>query len=190
MNDKKRVPMILLVALMCLPWGCVSSSVFVNHDMDFGSLNNVAVMPFQNLSGDDAAAERVRDAFMGDLLATEAMYVIPAGEVGRGIGRIGMRTPMTPTSEEIKKFGDVMQVEAVITGVLREYGQVRAGSTVANVISLSLQMIEVQSGNVVWSASSTKGGISVSDRLFGGGGQPMNRITEEVVNELLDKLFQ
>lgn len=189
MNDKRKLLSALLAALMCFTWGCASTG-FKNQDMDFGALQNVAVMPFQNLTGEEASAERVRDAFMGGLLATGAMYVIPAGEVNRGVGRSGMRMATAPTSEEIKKFGEVMQVEAVITGVLREYGQVRSGSSMSNIISLSLQLIEVETGKVVWSASSTKGGISVSDRLFGGGGQPMNRITEDVVNDLLDKLFK
>ena len=189
MNDKRKVLTAMLAALLCLSWGCASTA-FKNPDMDFGALQNIAVMPFENLTSDEAAAERVRDAFMGGLLATGSMYVIPAGEVKRGIERSGMRTPSSPTSEEIKKFGEIMQVEAVMTGVLREYGQVRSGSSAGNVISLSMQLLEVQTGKVVWSASSTKGGISVSDRLFGGGGQAMNATTEDVVDELLDKLFK
>jgi hypothetical protein len=35
-----------------------------------------------------------------------------------------------------------------------------------------------------------KGGISLWDRLFGGGGQPMNKITEKAVNDLINKLFK
>jgi len=73
---------------------------------------------------------------------------------------------------------------------VREYGEVRSGTTSANIISLSLQMIETQTGKVVWTASSTKGGISIWDRLFGGGGQPMNVITEKAVNDLINKLFK
>jgi len=41
----------------------------------------------------------------------------------------------------------------------------------------------------VWSASSTKGGISFWDRLIGGGGQPLNRVTEEAIDALFDKLL-
>jgi hypothetical protein len=58
------------------------------------------------------------------------------------------------------------------------------------VISVSLRLIERTSGQVVWSASSTKGGISIWDRLLGGGGKPMNTVTEKAINDLLDKLFQ
>ncbi len=51
-------------------------------------------------------------------------------------------------------------------------------------------MIETQTGRVVWSGSSTRGGISFKDRLLGGGGAPMNEITEQAVDEILDKMFK
>jgi hypothetical protein len=158
--------------------------------MDFSAVRSVAVLPFMNLSSDDQAGERVRDAFMGMLLATEAIYVLPPGEVARGVNLVGMRMPATPTIEEITKFQALLEVDAVITGVLREYGPVRSGSAEANLLSLSLQMSETQTGTTVWSASSTKGGISMSDRMLGSGGQPMNDVTIEAINDLLDQLFE
>lgn len=163
---------------------------YTNQTMDFSAIQSVAVLPFQNLTSDDQAAERVRDSFMGMLLATEAFYVLPPGEVNRGITRAGMRTPQTPTAEEVKSISTILEVNAVITGVLREYGTVRSGSTEANLVSLSLQMLETETGTVIWSASATKGGITMGDRLLGGGGQPMNKVTEQVINDLLNKLFE
>jgi hypothetical protein len=167
-----------------------SEGVYFNQNMDFGSLQTVAVLPFQNLTDADTAAERVRDAFMGLLLATEAVYVLPPGEVARAINRVGLQVPSTPSIEEIQKLANILQVEAFITGTLREYGTVRSGASQANVVSLSLQMLETEAGTIIWSAASTKGGITAMDRLFGAGGEPMNKVTEQVINELLDKLFQ
>lgn len=124
------------------------------------------------------------------LLATGAIYVVPAGEVVRGISRVGIANPAAPSPEDITKLAGIIKVDAVVTGVVREYGEVRSGSSGANIISLSLQMIETQTGRIVWTASATKGGIGMSERLLGGGGEPMNKITEQAVNELIDKLFQ
>ena len=45
-------------------------------------------------------------------------------------------------------------------------------------------------GKIVWEASSTKGGIDVWDRLFGGGGRPMNDVTRDAVNDVIEKLFK
>jgi hypothetical protein len=158
--------------------------------MDFGSLQTVAVLPLENLSSEEFAAARVRDAFSTMLLATGAVYVLPPGEVARGLATIGRLPREGPSSEQVTKLAAALEVDAVITGVVSEYGPVRAGSASANVVSVRVQMIEKSSGVVVWSASSTRGGISVVDRLFGGGGAPMNTVTEKAVNDLLDKLFQ
>ena len=77
----------------------------------------------------------------------------------------------------------------MITGAVTEYGEVRSGAITANVISMNMQMIEKESHKVIWSASTTKGGISIWDRLFGGGGEPMEDVTQAAVDDIIKKLF-
>jgi hypothetical protein len=78
----------------------------------------------------------------------------------------------------------------VITGTVLEYGQVRSASASSNVCSLSLKMLEGQTGRVVWSASTTRGGVNAGDRLVGSGGQPMNVVVTKAVEDLVDRLFK
>lgn len=190
MRRSNAIRAILPVLIMIFSTGCATTSVYRDTNMDFGAVKTVAVLPFQNLSRDNLAGERVRDVFSTMLQATGAVYVIPQGEVARGLSRASIMNVSQPSPEEIVKLGGIVKADAVITGVVREYGEVRSANSTANVISLSLQMIETQTGRVVWSASSTKGGISFLDRMFGGGGKPMNIVTEEASNDLLDRLFK
>ena len=161
------------------------------HDpnVDFALLRTVAVMPFSNLTQDKLAGERVRSTFMNSLLSTGVLYVIPPGEVARGISRAGINNPLTPSGEDINKFAAIVGADSIITGVVTEYGEVRSGAVSANVISLSMQMIEKDSRKVIWSAATTKGGISIWDRLFGSGGQPMEDVTQAAVDDIINKLF-
>lgn len=163
--------------------------VYRDQNMDFGAVQTVAMMPLANMSKDQLAADRVRDVLIPLFLSTGAFYVLPPGEVARGIARANIASPSSPSTEEVIRLGELLKVDAIITGAIREYGEIRSGSTEANVISLGLQMIETQTGKIVWSASSTKGGIKMKDRLLGGGGAPMNAITEEAGNDLIEKLF-
>jgi hypothetical protein len=184
----KRIFLCLTVIFLA---ACATTTeVYRDPNMDFGAIQSIAVMPFVSLARDNVAAERVRDVLINDLLATGAVYVVPVGEVARGVARGEIANPVTPSPVEVVKLAGIIKVQAVITGVLKEYGEVRSGTTSANIISVSLQMMEVQTGKVVWSASTTKGGISILDRLFGGGGQPMNKITQKAVNDLINKLFK
>ncbi len=169
--------------------GTGTDEKYRDANMDFGAIQNIAVLPLANLTRDQQAGERVRDVFVTALLATGGVYVIPTGEVAKGISLTGMTNPTAPSKEEILKFAALVKADAVITGVLREYGEVRSGSSTANVISLSTQMIETQTGRVVWSASVTKGGVTFKDRLLGGGGDPLNYVTEKAVDDLINKLF-
>lgn len=180
------VPLAILVG--CAP--PVTSTTFRDPNMDFGALQTVAVTPFENLSRDNRAADRVRDVFINRLLSTGVLYVVPVGEVARAVARAELPLPATPSPEEIVKLGGILKAQAVVTGVVREYGEVRSGPSSANVIALSVQMLETQTGRIVWTAASTKGGISVLDRMLGGGGQPMNDVTRDAVNDLIQKLFR
>ncbi|SNB47142.1 GNA1162 family protein [Geobacter sp. DSM 9736] len=180
-----------LILVLAVTAGCAASpDTYRDPNMDFGSVQTVAVMPFVNLSKDQLANERVRDVFTTLLLGTGALYVVPQGEVARGITASSIAYAATPTPEEVVKFAKMTKVDAVITGVIREYGEVRSGTASSDVISVSMQMIEAQTGRVVWTASCTKGGIGFSDRLLGGGGRPLNDLTEKCLNEIITKLFE
>lgn len=192
LNDTAYLKTSFLSLFVVLLAGCAAppaQDTYHDADMDFAALRTVAVMPFENLTRDKLAAERVRDTVFNNLLSTTELYVIPSGEVARVISRAAVITPAAPSAEEILKLGVILKADALITGVVREYGEVRSGTTSANVIALSVRMIDVQTQTVVWSASSTKGGINIWDRLFGGGGRPMNDVTEAAVDDIINKLF-
>lgn len=180
----------ILFVLVSLVACAGHTDVYHDQTMDFGAVQTVAVMPFANLSKESTATERVRDVFINKLLCTGALYVLPVGEIARGVVKAEIQAPATPSPEEIVKLGGILKAQAVITGTVKEYGDVRSGTASAGALSMSLQMMETQTGRVVWSASSTKGGITTTDRLFGGGGQPMENVTEKVVDDLIKKLFK
>lgn len=178
-----------IAALLLFPLSA-SAAVYHNTSMDFGSIKTVAVMPLVNLTREQQAADRVRDVFVTTLMSRSDIYVVPSGEVARGIISAGIANPSAPTPEEVVRICKTIKVDAVFTGVVREYGEVRSGTAMANVISASMQLMEGQTGKIVWSADTTQGGIGVMDRLFGGGGQPLNVVTEEAVDDLLNELFK
>jgi hypothetical protein len=179
------------IALVAALAACKTPSPrYIDPNMDFGAVRTVAVFPLQNLSRESLAAERVRDVFSSMLLATSSVYVVPPGEVQRAMSQAGVSNPTTPSTEDVVKLGKSLQADAVVTGVVKEYGEVRSGSASGNVVSISVQMMETATGKVIWSASATKGGVTMADRLLGSSGTPMNQVTEAVVDELLGKLFK
>jgi len=190
-KTKTELTVMGIFMLSVLLTACASTGkdTFRDPNMDFGSIKTVAILPLSNLTRETLAGDRVRDVLANNLFATGGIYVVPPGEVMRGLLRAGTANPSSPSIEEVKRLGGILSVDALITGVVKEYGEVRSGSVTSNVISMSLQMIETQTGKVVWSASITKGGVTAWDRLLGGGGTPMDNVTEKAVNDLIEKLF-
>jgi hypothetical protein len=184
----------LLVALAAIALGGCSAhgkgQRFQDRNMDFGAVRTIVVMPFGNLSRDNLAADRVRDVFGSMLLATGAVYVVPSGEVSRYIAKAGVVQPTTPSVEDVVKLGTMLKADAILTGVVKEYGEVRSGNTSGNIVSMSVQLQETATGKVVFAGACTRGGISFKDRLIGGGGEPLNDVTESAVDDLLGKMFK
>jgi polysaccharide biosynthesis protein PelC len=183
-----------LAVLVGLAVACAAKKsaevTFHEATMDFSMIRTVAVMPFANMSTVQTADERVRDVFMTMLQATGQMYVLPIGEVQRGLSRVEIQNPVEPSPQDVVALSKVLECDAVITGAVLEYGEARSGSASANYITMGVQMMEAKTGRLVWSAQSTEGGITAADRMFGGGGEPMNVVTAEAVNDLLDKLYK
>lgn len=179
-----------LAAALCAACGPSNHDVFRDETMDFAAIRTIAVMPMANQSREPMASDRVRDVLITMLLSSGGVYVLPAGEVARGVSRTGIADPANPSAEDVVKLGAVVKADAVMTGSVREYGEVRSGSVASQAISLSMRLTEAQTGRVVWSASATRGGVTFADRLLGGGGTPMNEITEDAVNEIIEKLFK
>jgi hypothetical protein len=196
MATMRRTDVVTACIALTLPFaaaGCAArrAAPVTYHEptMDFSLVRTVAVMPFANLSTTQTADERVRDVFMTMLQATGQIYVLPTGEVQRGLTRVEMPNPTTPSDQNVVDLAKILGADALITGSVLEYGEARSGSASASYISVSVQMLEAKTGKLVWSAQSTKGGITAADRMFGGGGQPMSVVTVDAVNDLLDQLF-
>jgi hypothetical protein len=193
LESKVVIAWLVVVSALALT-GCAAkrNEAVTYHDpsMDFSLIRSVAVVPFENRTADRNAGEIVRDILMTMLQATGAVYVVPPGEVGRGLSRVSADQQSMPTPEEVVELAANVSADAVITGAVLEYGQARSGTASANLVTVTVRMMEGETGRVIWSAASTKGGVTAGDRLVGGGGRPMAGVTEAAVEDLLDKLFR
>ncbi len=184
-------PRLAAAALLAAAAACAGSGPrYHDRSMVFGAVRTVVILPFTNLSREPLAPERVRDVLSNMLLATSGIYVVPPGETQRNVAALGIESPSAPTAEDVTKLGKALKADAVITGIVREYGEVRSGSASGNVVSVSIQMLETNTGKVVFAAATTRGGISMADRLLGSSGAPMNEVTEAAVDDLLARLFK
>lgn len=175
-----------LTGLACS--GTIGSTEFTNPEIDFSFIERVAVIPFENLSSDQQAGLRATRLMITELLASGAIDVVEPGEVEGALARLGgSRT--RPNTEEIVTLGSALGVQAVVVGTVAQSDVLRSGSVGIPVVTLDVQMVEVETGAIIWAATHTEKGKGLSARVLGTGGQPISETTRLCVRNLLAELL-
>jgi len=75
----------LLLAALTAASGCRSARTtkYLHPNMDLGVIKRVAVLPFENVTPDRAASDKVQKVFLTELLALEAFEVVEPGQVNK-----------------------------------------------------------------------------------------------------------
>ena len=186
----KRLLILLLISLSLLPaFGCSQKSsvttTFVREDVDLTYITKVAVLPFVNNTNDEFSGQRIRDIASTQILAMGIFDVVGRGVVDSGLREMAIE-PDTPLDVQlIKKLGRRLGVEGFILGTVNGVGDQRRGSFAYSEVSLSLELIDAESGLVLWRNSDTLSGYSLTDRLFGL--DPLDSF--QVTVDLLNKMF-
>lgn len=169
--------------------GKMNTTKFSNPQFDFGFVERVAVLPLENLATDLQAGERTTRILITELLASGAVDVVEPGEVMAALGRIpGSQT--TPTTEQVVRLGELLGVQAVITGAVTQSEMVRSGTISVPTVTLDLHMLETETGAPVWAATHTERGSGVSTKILGTGVEPIAKTTRRCVRKAIRTLIK
>jgi TolB-like protein len=166
---------------------------YVNPEADFSFIKKVAVLPFNNMSADRFAGEKVRSALSVDLMARGVFEIVEEGEVSKAV-RLILRgvgaeegAAVEVTKETLKTIGERLGVQAVILGNVEEYG-ISVGGTAATV-TISLRMLDVNSAIVLWQVRTTASGKSLWRSVLGIEVSEMSALTRKATRKALDTLL-
>ncbi len=167
--------------------GCGGGRHFVRPNADFSTIKVVTVLPFDNVTGEKMAGERVQRLFVSELLNLGAFEVVEPGLAARMIRRESIEVA-TISPDEIKKIGRDLKVQALFLGTLVEYDEGRTGATPSPRVTLQLRLVETEKGLTLWNITRTGGGASFSGRMFGIGGNTAMAAAEDLIREELAEL--
>jgi TolB-like protein len=157
---------VLLLVLLFIS-SCGGSHAFLDHSFNFGYVEKVAVIPFENLSASQMAGKHATTAFLTELLASETFIVIEPGETAKALSEMNALRNPSLDLQQIKDLGKRLGAQALIFGSVSESGSTRSGGISINTVTLDLRMVETETGATVWSATRTDGRPGLMASLFG-----------------------
>ena len=170
--------------------GQMKSTQFSNSRFDFGFVERVAVLPFENFTADREAGYRATRFMVTELLASGAVDVVETGEVQAEVARqLGTRN-VVPNTDAVIALGQELEVQALILGAVTQSEILRSGRVGIPVVTLDVRMVEVETGATVWAATHTEKGGSFSAKVLGTSGQPISQTTRLCVREILRTLIE
>lgn len=183
---------LLVPLLLCLiavaTAGCAakaSSESFLRENVDIGFVKKVAVLPLQNNSKDEYAPERIRDITITQMLAMGLFDVIDKGVVDSVLREEAIEPGKPVDRQALRRIGQRLGVEVVALGTIDLSGENRKGSMVYPEIFITLRLLEVQNGEVIWQGTGHGTGDSVWRRLFGLAAYDVFEVSLRLVKELL-----
>jgi TolB-like protein len=161
--------------------GCgskTSAKVFTRQDVDYSFIERIAVMPFENNSGDRYAAVRARNVTITQVLELGLYDTVEKILVDNVLYEEGVQgsafDPLT-----LKRIGQRLLVQAVLLGNVDHVG--------GNIMALTLRLVEVNSGLILWQTSGRTSTESFSRDLVGVRGDDSYMVTLKLVRKLLQK---
>ncbi len=183
------IPVLLAVILMAAGCSTVRPTVFIHEEYNFAFVERVAIVPFENLSDDQGAGARLTHLFMTELLAAKVFDVVEPGEVVQALGKYPLPRKDLITMEQAKEIGKTLRVQALIIGSVNESKNNRAGGGPATVVTLQVRMVEIESGQTVWSATHTEGSRTFLSSLFGTEERSYSEVARRCVRRTIDTLI-
>lgn len=179
----KTICSMILIGLLVLLAGCASrGSVqsFSRADASIAHIQAVAVLPFEG----SETAPRVREFAMTQVLAQGLFDVIDKGRVDSFLAQEAI-APGTPLdAPTLRRLGQIINVQAFMLGSV-EQGSDARGSAVYPEISMTLRLIDAETGVLLWQASGRGSGYSLADRLFGLAPKDHFQVTMDLLARLL-----
>ena len=180
----------LLAFCLLIAGGCATSTStqYVRRDVDYKSIKKIAVLPFESLTTDEYAGEKIRKTVITELLS-RGVDVIEPGEVTRVLIEQKIKSLSSVRTTDLQNMAKTLGAEALMLGSVEAYGISRGISVTYPEVSINLMLVEASSGNIIWSVCETSGGPGFWTRHFGAEGVSLSEAANKVVKEAIDTLF-
>lgn len=189
-NKKDFFIAAVMALLLCLLTGCAITSdggtkSFVRENVDFGFVKKIAVLPLENNSKDEFAPEMLRDIVITRIFAMGLFDVTDKGVVDSLLREEAIEPGKPVDGPALKRLGQRLNAQALLLGTVDVAMEGRKGSVAYPEMAVTLRILDVESGLVIWQASGNASGDSLPRRLFGLAARDRYQVAAGLIYDLL-----
>ena len=122
-------------------------------------ISRLAVLPFENQTSALRAGQAVSDLLVSEILATGTTPVMDPSEVADLLRRESLDPADAGRLPSAQRLGRILQVSHVLQGAVTEY-RYKPGLSETPAVGLTARLVDVATGEVVWTASHARLGSS------------------------------
>ena len=183
LNFDRAVLCLVLVLSGC---GKVYSSKFHASQALTQGISKVAVLSFNDLTGQDGISPVMANLFSDELSRRWGVEVIQGDALNRALEERRVSPEDTTSRAFAAKVAEALGVQAVIFGDILEYRYRKwftgtKGMSEDPVVCLSARMVNGRTGTVVWAGTNVRTGYAI----FSTGRDPLSGVAELVVRDLV-----
>lgn len=184
---RRLVGMFLLSIFFFLPACSVGTGsvteAFNREGTSLAYIKTVAVLPFDG----GGRAPRIREFTMTQLLASGLFDVVDKGRVDNLLKQEAIKDNSPLDAATIRRLGQRLKVQAFILGSVEETTESRGSATFPE-ITMTLRLIDCETGTLLWQASGRGSGYSLTDRLFGFAPKDSFQVTMQLLSDLFSTM--
>ena len=184
---------VILISLFLAPLffsGCAAKDLRFFHDenVELELLRRIAVLPFTNNTQTKLVENRFRDIVTTEILSRGLFDVVISGDVLAFLREEVRGDPTAVDAKVARQMGRALDVGAYLSGAVEIYDEERNGSYTYPVVAVTLQLIEIRSGKVIWQAAGSETGYDTWSRIFGLASDDFNQVSFRLAHKLLDTM--
>jgi len=176
-----------LAAVALLTSGCAANSTHARPGAISPS-GTIAMLPLENLSGRAENGDRFTRLVWSAVGRSGRFQLVDPGEVDAVLVELRIRSAGSLTREQVLKAAGRLHARWLLAGTLLECGTVHAPDGDVPSFTLTLRLLDGESGRVVWTDLRARSGED-HETVFGWGRESsLERLAEATTQDLLKNL--
>jgi TolB-like protein len=148
-------------------------------------LTKIAILPFDNLSGEEGAGEKMTEIFVVELMRTGRFEVVEPGRVKKAMMEKRIRTTRDLDLDAARWLGETLGLDLILVGSVLEFEIQESQNKPVPVVTVTARFLKADSGATLWAAYQSRKGDD-RETLFGWGRiTSLSQLGDAVASEML-----